>query len=263
MFDSVVSSGCSMAWGDELKDRTQRFSSIIAQQENAKLFDFSGKGYSNEAITLNFINGVIGLIKTQQIIPEKTLALVNFTFATRLAYFSSEAKGWLSTFRHRAILDEARYHNRYGFDEGCMFYKYYHPQEIKLFYDDHTHPLFLLYNTCSKMHRIETFLRLHNIKFVYTFGCIDTLKLVNDGVKDLDILLKGGYEIEGFTNFKCLLQDIDYTKIFQKAFENFALSNKYPIGPGRHPLEKAHVEYAKLLRKFIDEKFVPTNNDIH
>ena len=253
MFDYVVSGGCSFAWGDELKDRDQRYSSIIAQQENAQLFDFSGAGYSNEAIELNLIKGIVELIKTKQIVPEKTLALIGLTYATRLSYYSSEAKGWFSTFPHRAIEKNARYR---CIRKQSVFEDYLHFQEIKTFYNDHTDPLCLMYSLCTRIHRIQTFLKLHNIRFVFTCICDDTLELIRSATKDLDILFENNYSTEGFTNFKPLLEDIDHTKIFNVAFENFTFSNKYPIGIGLHPLEEAHMGYAKILRKFIDEKFV-------
>jgi hypothetical protein len=253
MFDHVVAGGCSLAWGAELKNRDDRFTNLVAKHYNSKMTDYSGSGYSNEAIATNVINGIIGQLARCEIVPEKTLVIVNWTYINRLVYYNSEVRGWFSMFPHRT--DEVFAKRRARDGRMSRMDDYMHPAEIKTFYNNHSDSLHLLYNYSSLIHKTQTFLNLHKIRYVFSPTCQDTLDLLQMGIDDFEFLYKNVYSKEGFTSFKNILNDIDFNKFLKVPFIDYSKKNKFAIGPASHPLEDAHKGYSTVLLDFIGELY--------
>jgi hypothetical protein len=253
MFDYVVAGGCSLAHGVELKDRSDRFTNLVARHYNSKITDYSGSGYSNEAIAMNVINGIAGQLARNEINPEKTLVLINWTYINRLVYYNSDVKGWFSMFPHRT--NEAVARKRAADKRMSKFDDYMHPAEVKTYYNNHSDSLHLLYNFSSLVHKTQTFLNLHKIKYVFSPSCQDTIDLMKIGTEDFDMLYNKAYSKEGFNSFKNILDDIEYKKFLDVAFIEYSKKNKFAFGSGNHPLEDAHKGYSTVLLDFIGELY--------
>jgi len=89
---------------------------------------------------------------------------------------------------------------------------------------------------------LQSFLKSYEIDYLF-FNAIQDFK---DIKRNMDLFV-----------FKHLIKEIDQKRYFMLEagnFLNWALEeNKYPHGPGYHPLEKGHAEWAKVLYKYINE----------
>lgn len=253
MFDHIVAGGCSLAYGMELQNRDDRFTNLIARHYNANIYDFSGSGYSNEAIAHNVINGTLGLLSSGAIDPNKTLAVINWSYIDRLVYYNSEVKGWFSMFPHRTNMAIARKRSRFNLKK--LFDQYMHPSEVQMFYNNHSDPLHLLYHFSSIVHKTQTFLEHHNIRYVFSPSCKYTIELLDMGKTDFDFLYSNVYKKEGFTSFKNVLDDIRSERILKTAFMDYSKENNLKIGLGNHPLEDAHKAFGNVLIKFIGDLY--------
>ena len=56
---SLLFSGCSITWGDELKNRYQaRYSTLVSKHYNYRHFNLSACGISNDSIVRSTINTI-------------------------------------------------------------------------------------------------------------------------------------------------------------------------------------------------------------
>lgn len=254
--DYVVSGGCSFTRGRELLDLNNKFVQQIANKNDASLIDFSGDGFNNEAISCRLIDGLLKEIRTSKISPDKTLVIVNWTFITRLVFFNKSIKGWFSLYPERAVRETARKKfvvwgkNTNDFDEHS------HVADVEFYYSNHTDPLYLLYYHVNILHKTKTFLEHHGFNnYVFGFMCGESKKMLQMAMDDYDNLIANSYSKDGFGNFKNIIDDIDQSKFFDISLLEFAKENKYEFGH-THPLDKAHIEYAKLYIDFIEKNIL-------
>lgn len=137
-----------------------------------------------------------------------------------------------------------------------FFSKYVHFSDVKYYFDNHSDPLYLIYDLTSVLHRTKTFLECHGFNnYLFAFVCQNTKQLFQLSIDDYDSLFSDCYTREGFGEFKNMLTDIDTSRIFNEPFEQFALNNKYEIGNGGHPLEEAHQHYANRMIEFVNKRY--------
>lgn len=247
MFDNVLASGCSLCWGSELFDRSNRYSNQIANKFNAKLHDFSLGGIGNESISIRFIDGALKVLKQENFDPEKTLAIVSWTFFERINFFNPKNKKLVVLSNSP---NEKRYTQTITFNESDKHLDFI---DLDFYYKNHYDIAYLIYNSIKYIYMTQMFLEKHKIKYVFTFPN-----------KFYDrIIRKNNFEISYFgedndnrlPSFINWIDQIDKNKFYDTFICNFAEDNKYPIGEKRHPLDKAHLEYSKGLSTFVENTY--------
>jgi len=94
----LYTNGDSVSWGSELKDRTNRFSTLLAKEKGLVDFNVASSGISNDRIYRNtlrdlckFVNGEpiyneeLGYVKVDEM-----FVLISFTAPTRFDYFDGD-----------------------------------------------------------------------------------------------------------------------------------------------------------------------------
>jgi hypothetical protein len=241
MFDAVVSSGCSLAWGDELENREDRYAALVSKKYNARLYDFSLKGCPNELIAVNTINNISSLLKEKTINPQNTLAIVEWTFKERLTYHSkSDRYYFVSTTLSNKLFDDPSL--------DLM--------DLKLFYDHHTTPKYLIYNLIKNIHYTQSFFISKNIKYVFLFANKRDRMIMSFTKNDFNTLgFTPKINYEALPNVFDILIDIDKSKIVPTAFIEYCDDNNLKVGSKHHPLEDSHKGYNNLLLNFIGEVY--------
>lgn len=243
MFENVISSGCSVAWGDELSDRDQRYSALIAKHYNAKLFDYSMQGASNEIISNSIINNVSKLCFEKSIDAEKTLAIVEWTFKGRLHYFSKSKKYYFLRPNCASI-------------KGDVFVDQI---DLETFYENHSSPEFSCYNLINKIHHTQSFLKNKKIKYVFFFASQNDHAVLNFSKNDIEALgldhKLHNNRFDSLPDISYVLKDIDLKKIHPEPITFFCKKHKMATGINNHPLEEAHREYSKELIATIDRLY--------
>lgn len=236
----VVSAGDSIAWGDELRDRDNRYAKIIADKLGAQLIDLSSPGLSNEMISGRVINAVY------EYQPRNTLVIVNWSHVDRLCYYDKHTDKLMTLIRSYSFdrAESAMFpvmHN-YGLSEKDI-----DPFVIEQWYNDHDHPLYLQYKLINTIYYTQ--LALQNYETIFTCDDHYTYKLI---LKAEDVVKEPGrtHYRPGINN---IISRIDHNLFFKEFVHKLAWDNKHPRGPRRHPLDQTHIEYAALLWKYLNE----------
>lgn len=258
-FDNVISSGCSIAWGDELEDRNDRYAAIVARHFNSKLFDLSMQGASNELIANSITNDVPMLLSKKQIEIDNTLVVVGWTFKERLHYYSKSGKYYslrpsnmsAGGINFRKILE--------GKDAGHIDDGFVDHLDLKMFYDNHATPAYLVYNFINNLHRTEMYLKHKGFKYIFFFVSTGDLEVLNVDDKEFDLLGirrsdRVGYDgrRDRIPDVRHLVSEIDRSKVFATSMNSFCYKNKLEVGIGNHPLKDAHRLYSQELIKFVE-----------
>ena len=78
---SLCFSGCSITWGDELKNRySERYSTLVSKHYDSRHFNLSQCGISNDSIVRSTINNI------QNTNPD--IVVIQFTVHPRIEYFT-------------------------------------------------------------------------------------------------------------------------------------------------------------------------------
>lgn len=252
MFKNLVVSGCSLTWGEELYNVEYRWSKILASKlDNAKLWDFSLVGVSNEIISQNLINGLLCL--QRNCTPDNTLVVVQWTFMTRLNYIGKNEKFYTLANHNmdpymRRFKVEMGHSNVYFNDDFEDVY------DLQRYFNHHTNSYFFMtYNMIKLIHHTQTFLKSKGYKYIFLFGALEEQKALNIKADIFDVEYEFKNDI--IPPFHFMVGDIDKTNLFDVPFHEFTIKNGYPVGPMNHPLEKAHIEYGKLLHEYVKEKY--------
>ena len=251
--DNVFSFGCSLAWGSELADRNKRYAKLIANNYNAKLFDYSIPGNSNENISQTAINKL--LATKQEMIPSRTLVHIGWTYSTRLNYCGKDNRYYviaeynLQPARRKQKLLQKHYHIYFNddFDD---------PMDLKIYHDNHTNLPYLIYNLTRHIHHAQLFLKSNGYNYIFSFASDIEKHLVmtpDDTYNALGIVEP--YTNYTYPNFSHLMNDIDTSYICDVPFTSYVGSLNLKIGPDHHPLEEGHAAYAKVLIDFIEKKY--------
>ena len=88
MYKVVVSGGCSFAHGFGLKNRDDKYSSLLAKHLGASLIDVSVSGSSNENIAAATVYGINQALKKAD--PSKILVVVGWTEISRFEYWNKK-----------------------------------------------------------------------------------------------------------------------------------------------------------------------------
>ena len=94
----LYTNGDSISWGSELKDRTNRFSTLLAKEKGLIDFNVSSSGISNDRIFRNTLRDVCKFLNSEPIYNEELgyvkvdemFVLISFTAPTRFDYFDGD-----------------------------------------------------------------------------------------------------------------------------------------------------------------------------
>lgn len=257
----VISSGCSIAYGDELIDRDKRNAKLIADHYDAELFDFSLCGCSNEIIANSVIDNILMLNDTGAIEYDKTFVLVEWTIRTRLNYYSrSNIYHFLSTSN---MTEENRKRLRKIYGRDVVEHD---PTadiiDLKQFWYNHNGPQYSFFNLIKLVHHTQTFLKSKNIKYLFYFLSPEDMKVLDMTRDDFDTLgflrwenIKRHQRENKLPDFYHMVKDIDRDKIADVAIDDFCSKRGLLYGEGNHPLEDAHEKYSKYLIDFIEKVY--------
>lgn len=252
MFDYIVSTGCSLAFGDELNNRDARYSKLISNDYGAELFDFSQRGASNEIISQKTINGILELEYTKKIDIEKSLIIVQWSFMNRLNYFLSKKKKYYNIVRRKSgigVMADTT-------SELPNDYKFYN------FYEDHDSSQYIFYNYIKNIHHTQSFLKSKNLKYVFVFSRLNEIKVLKLNSNDFvhlkihpDTFFSIGETHSSIPYFYYSLKSIDKSKIFHTSILDYCSDKNFSMGIRGHPLEDFHEQYANLLSDHIKKLY--------
>lgn len=252
----MVSSGCSIAFGDELVDRNKRNAKLIADHYNAKLFDFSMQGCSNEIIANSIINNVLLLEENGMIEFDNTFVLVEWTIRTRLNYYSKSNTYHFLSDSNMIEKNRRRLREIYG-EDVIVQDGFADITDLKQFWENHKHHPYSFYNLVKLIHHTQTFLKSKGIKYAFYFLSPQDLQILSMTRDDFDTLGLLRWETINYyqrrdrlPDFYHIAKDLDKDKIAGIAMNE--LSRNLPRGKGNHPLEEAHKKYSIYLIDFIE-----------
>lgn len=251
MITDLVSNGCSYVWGDELDNRENRFVNLIAKKFNATLHDKSQSGNNNQLIYSDVIDKVLDLIHNKKIPNENILVIVNWSFIERITYYESNYdqifpffSNYFETKHHHPLYITQTKNGQWVFDEDK--YKFF-----KKWYYDHFHINYMKYNTLFLIYGLINFLKLNNIKYVFSFADCDIfwdiLNEKNDPVDD-----KRSYRRTSIQN---IVKTIDQTYFYKDKNISKYYWFGFELAPKGHPKDEAHVVFADRLFQFIKESY--------
>ncbi len=231
---TLLSGGCSYAYGYGLENRNDRYSYIIAKQRGWELVDVSGGAFANESIATAVISGINKLLNNGKT-PDTIVVVVGWTSQPRMEYFDT-ARNKIMTmltvppdhYVHqplqnvsgydRAEIAAAMWHSGYG------YYKYLHA-----------------------FNYVDVFCRLHGIKIIHVQNLdIFPVKMPDEDRLHTEIktneLITNALDSVANARLKHLLK--------QKTFASVARNMK-DMDDTNHPRAASHFEWAHYIEGMI------------
>ena len=239
----LYTNGDSVSWGSELKDRSNRFSTLIAKEKNLVDFNVASSGISNDRIyrttmrdLCKFVNGEpiyneeLGYVKVDEM-----FVLISFTAPTRFDYFDGNVFVNERLWTHKdkwGMVDE----NRLTDSKYVIHQTQLAPSFIRLFH---------------QIISLKTFCELNKIPYLYTNAFFeydeDELMVINKDVdsekveKQFDDPNDYFGLIDLYKQVPQSFKDINLTT-YLKGFKDGEMFEERG-----HPSPKGHKEIAKLL----------------
>lgn len=235
----LVAGGDSFVHGNELsdwdinspRDSLLTFTSLLANFSSLEYVSCARPGNSNDAIMRMTIN------KCQLVINEgkKPLVIVAWTFVPRFEFpFTYNTDSPDSPFATISIYDDTNRRPVRGF--AREFFK-----NVNIDWFQH-------FNTIKSILLMQTYLSANRIPYMFT--ATDNIVF---SYKD-DAQLKPYWDMVNFDNWFMFPEATEsYNTTTPRGFYQWAVENKYPIGPYQHPLEKAHEDAATLMKEKFNE----------
>ena len=251
MIKHMVVGGDSLGCGQELKDRNSRYFKLISDRFDVELSDTCVPGLNNEMICRYTIDAVNELLYEKNIDFSKILVCVTFSYPDRIVFFNKKSNTFLSLhpglFRERPNAPKTLYHHILNYFPIEIL-----PSDVENYYNSQKSIIYFQYNLINWIYFLQLFLEKKNIKYIFAFNDKHTFDYL---ITDQSILSNKQMDnLSRTPTLKHIQKDINYDLIFTESIEEITNKNKYSRGPGNHPLEKAHLEYSKLLGDFIQEK---------
>lgn len=251
----VASFGCSFAFGDEMSDRSKRYSSLISKKLNAKLLDYSAPGLSNEIISQNIVNYLLAADRNKA---AETLVIVEWTFSNRFNYCGKNNRYYVIAnynigSRYRTIKLREKHNHIYFNDDFDDL------MDVKSYYDMHTNLTYMMYNMTKYVHHAQMFLENNGYRYVFLFARDEESEFVLSNQFDIlglreTRMPREAYPYDSYPYFQHQLNDINKSLICPVPFLSYTYKNNFLRGPEGHPLEEAHIAYSNVLYDFIESK---------
>ena len=114
------------------------------------------------------------------------------------------------------------------------------------------------YTAIKEIVYLQNYLKANNIQYLFT--CADVGFLNNHTIKNADDTIRSLYNQIDFNSWFLFPKGSRANEtVVPRGFYQWALENKYSIGPMNHPLEKAHQDAALLIKDKFNE-LVQKNN---
>ncbi len=124
---TLISLGCSFAFGDGLKDDSKRYSVLLAKKYNRRLLDYSLGGVSNEYIAASCAAAIKSALEASK--PEDIVVITGWTDQARIMLFDNRQKDIITVFPYQnrtnttpldGFIGKHAWHDSFG------IYKLYH-----------------------------------------------------------------------------------------------------------------------------------------
>jgi len=241
----LVAGGDSFIHGNELSDwdinspidSKLTFTSLLAEQAGIGYVSCARPGNSNDAILRMTVN------KCSQLVLEKRdpIVVVAWTFVPRFEFpFEYPVDSPDSPFATISIYEGT---NRKPVRDFA-----------KQFFTNINIDWFQHFNTVKSILMLQTYLKFNKIPYLFTAADNIVFSYKNDSQ------LKSYWDMVDFTNWYMFPEANElWNTTTPRGFYQWAVENKYPIGPCQHPLEQAHYDASNLMKERFNElvkKFV-------
>ena len=235
----LVAGGDSFIHGNELsdwdinspRDSLLTFTALLADQSGIDYTCCARPGNANDAILRMTIN------KCEQVKRENKspVVVVAWTFVPRFEFpFEYNTDSPDSPFATISIYENTN--RRPVKDFARQFFTH-----VNIDWFQH-------FNTVKSILMLQTYLKANNIPYIFTAA--DNIVF---SYKD-DPQLQAYWAMVDFNNWYMFpAANEPWNTVTPRGFYQWAVENKYPIGPYQHPLEQAHQDAAELIKGKFNE----------
>jgi hypothetical protein len=251
----LVAGGDSMVWGSELADSPhggpgghsqKTFPALLADDANIHYQCCAYPGNANNAISRSIITQI-------EQDPQPKIVLVMWTFTQRIEVRFSHLKNNLPTSSWYSI-NSRHCDDKFRFNSGLI-----DPPQIREF----ARSFFKFtgnseyveqYNCLKEILFLQLYLKDKNIPYLFMTTNNETFKHDNYKRHEKDPDLSGLYQQIDWDSW-FFFPSGTHTNETQtpRGFYQWAIENKYSIGPEGHPLEQAHRDAALLIKEKFNE----------
>lgn len=235
----LVAGGDSFIHGNELsdwdinspQDSQLTWPALLADQSGIRYSSCARPGNSNDAILRMIINRCEQLKKENK----KCIVIASWTFVPRFEFpFDYNTDSPDSPFASISIYEGT---NRKPVKEFA-----------KHFFTHINIDWFQHFNTVKSIVILQTYLKHNNIPYLFTAA--DNIVFAYQ----TDPQLIYYWDMVDFDNWFMFPEaNESWNTQSPRGFYQWAIENKYPIGPFQHPLEEAHQDAAKLIKEKFNE----------
>jgi hypothetical protein len=251
----LVASGDSMVWGSELADcqngrpgghSNSTLTALLAKNSNLDYHCVAYPGNANNAISRSVITHCE---KT----PDPKIVVVMWTFVQR------------AEFRFDCIPNRTRtsdWHsiNSWHCDDQFKLHSgWVDPKILREFAQAYfkyvgNNEYYEQYSYLKEVLFLQLYLKSKNIPYLFITTNNESYEHNNYKKHQTDPDISGIYQQIDWKSwyFFPAGQGVDQTET-SRGFYQWALENKYSVGPGSHPLEDAHKDAAELIKEKLDE----------
>jgi len=243
----LYTNGDSVSWGSELKDRSNRFSTLISNELNLIDFNVASSGISNDRIyrttmrdLCKFVNGEkiyneeLGYVKVDEI-----FVLISFTAPTRFDFFDGDV-----------FINERLWTHK---DKWGMKDEHHLTDSKYVIHQTELAPSFI--RLFHQIISLKTFCELHKIPYLYTNAFFeydeDELMVINRNINSEKIQKQfddpNDYYglIDLYKQVPQTFKDINLTK-YLKGFKDESMFEERG-----HPSPKGHTEIKNLILEYV------------
>jgi hypothetical protein len=263
----IVAGGDSMVWGSELADclhcgpggfSHSTFPAILSNGYDYQCAAFPGNG--NDAIARNVIiqcekNRKKGLDQ---------FVLVMWTFHSRyefnFEYDNNSSWKSINTWTIGNLYDNVEDLEK---NEHVVKFNKSSDEQIIKFAENYFKYIGLsgywqIYSSIKEILYLQNYLKTYNIPYMFT--CVDNILLYNFYTNHNDETMRSIYDQIDMNHWILFPQGTENNETLQpRGFYQWATENKYSIGPVGHPLEKAHIDAAQLIKEKFNEMVTQLN----
>lgn len=235
----LIAGGDSFIHGNELSDWDIRstqdssltFTALLAKMFGLEYVSCARPGNANDAIFRMTVN------KCEQVINEgkQPVVVVAWTFVPRFEFtFEYYTDSPDSPFANISIYEES---NRESVKEFS-----------KLFFKHVNSDWFPHFNVVQNIILLQQYLKFNNIPYIFTATDNIVFSYTNDDQ------LKPLWKMVDFNHWYMFpAAEEPWNTTTPRGFYQWAIENKYEIGPYQHPLDRAHVDAANLMKEKFNE----------